>query len=81
MKFSIKDFPVNVTKPAVSAYLVTVTGKILNEKLQFLSSDFSHSVIASAELDIHENYTAENMKFSMKDFFSKCDQNRRKLRI
>ena len=26
-------------------------------------------------------YTAQNMKFSMKDFFSKCDQIRKKLRI
>ena len=25
--------------------------------------------------------TAKKMKFSIKDFFSKCDQNRRKLRI
>ena len=25
--------------------------------------------------------TAQNMKFSIKDFFSKCDQIRRKLRI
>ena len=25
--------------------------------------------------------TAQNLKFSMKDFFSKCDQIRRKLRI
>ena len=26
-------------------------------------------------------YTAQKMKFSVKDFFSKCDQIRRKLRI
>ena len=26
-------------------------------------------------------YTAQKMKFSIKDFFSKCDQIRRKLRI
>ena len=26
-------------------------------------------------------YTAQNMKFSIKDFFSKCDQIRRKLRV
>ena len=28
-----------------------------------------------------ESYTAQKMKFSIKDFFSKCDQIRRKLRI
>ena len=27
------------------------------------------------------SYTAQKMKFSVKDFFSKCDQTRRKLRI
>ena len=27
------------------------------------------------------NYTVQKMKFSIKDFFSKCDQIRRKLRI
>ena len=27
------------------------------------------------------DYTAQKMKFSIKDFFSKCDQIRRKLRI
>ena len=69
--FLLKISPVNVTKSAVSAYLVTVTGEILNEKLQFLCSDFSRSVITSTDLDIHENYTAENMKFSIKDFVSK----------
>ena len=28
-----------------------------------------------------KTYTAQKMKFSIKDFFSKCDQVRRKLRI
>ena len=30
---------------------------------------------------VKESYTAQKMKFSIKDFFSKCDQIRRKLRI
>ena len=44
-----------------------------------------HSV---ALLEMHDLYfvwstydTAQKMKFSIKDFFSKCDQIRRKLRI
>ena len=30
---------------------------------------------------VHSQYAAQKMKFSIKDFFSKCDQNRNKLRI
>ena len=30
---------------------------------------------------LSKHYTAQKMKFSIKDFFSKCDQIRRKLRI
>ena len=29
----------------------------------------------------HATYTAQKMKFSIKDFFSKCDQIRGKLRV
>ena len=33
------------------------------------------------EIDCLNSYTAQKMKFSIKNFFSKCDQIRRKLRI
>ena len=32
-------------------------------------------------MNVASHYTAQKMKFSLKDFFSKCDQMRRKLRI
>ena len=37
--------------------------------------------VLSTPLDVCNSVTAEKMKFSMKAFFSKCDQIRRKLRI
>ena len=37
--------------------------------------------VLSTPLDGCNSLTAEKMKFSMKAFFSKCDQLRRKLRI
>ena len=41
----------------------------------------NYSVYLVSKLLVLLNNTAQNMKFSIKDFFSKCDQNRRKLRI
>ena len=35
----------------------------------------------TSDLDIWFSYAAQKMKFSIKDFFSKCDHIRRKLRI
>ena len=32
-------------------------------------------------MNVASHYNAQKMKFSLKDFFSKCDQMRRKLRI
>ena len=37
--------------------------------------------VLSTPLDVCNSVTAEKMKFSMKAFFNKCDQIRRKLRI
>ena len=44
---------------------------------------FSFSILKSNwnNFEKFEVYTAQKMKFSINDFFSKCDQIRRKLRI
>ena len=56
--------------------------------IMFLISNISiindQQVLVVHEFNWKENIvitTAQKMKFSIKDFFSKCDQNRRKLRI
>ena len=55
---------VNVTKPQETADLVTFTEKILNGKYHFLCSDHHTGGESSHQKTI----------FSIKDFFSKCDQ-------
>ena len=62
------------------ALLWKVTKVIANfsdvNKLKYC--DFGQLCAASL---LHGSFTAQKMKFSIKDFFSKCDQIRRKLRI
>ena len=48
------------------------------EYVKNLVKDWNNQPILST---IAETHTAQKMKFSIKDFFSKCEQIRRKLRI
>ena len=57
--------------PQETAGLVTFTEEILNGKLNFFA-------VTWISFDL---YTAKKLKFFIKDFFSKCDQIRRKVRV
>ena len=61
-----------------TADMVTFTEEILHGKLHFLCSDKKQQVLNK---NVHGPKPAQKIKFSMKDFFSKCDQICRKLRI
>ena len=45
------------------------------------NQDYQQKILAWKCLCYHQLNTAQKMKFSIKDFFSKCDQIRRKLQI
>ena len=72
MKFLVKDFLVNVNKSAENCgFYSHLLKKSLTKHLTFCA-------VGNCVLTV---FTPQKMKFSIKDFFSKCDQIRRKLRI
>ena len=58
--------------PQFPADLVTFTEEIFNGKLYFLCNDVDST--QTYKYVLNGSLTAQNIKFSMKDFFSKCDQ-------
>ena len=58
-----------------------IIGHIIFEKTQHKKMVISIWIALRVASDSPKTCTAQKMKFCMKDFFSKCDQIRRKLRI
>ena len=74
LKVNSKHFPRNCSDLLRNVCQVSILEHLLNH-----FSKFTFPLTFS--LKNHCFYTAQKIKFSIKDFFSKCDQIRRKLRI